>query len=148
MFSMCSELTPRAPIPDTRIPQLMQPCAEYEKYAEYANRPQQLTPGSIVPLAMFLLFVIIIIIIGVNDSLETALQHLFHSYATDACSQNRHSTLGSVGPLAMLVYQLLKVIEARLQYFMSVWFLVTCSCGPGWHTASFFPLYKLHLAFV
>ena len=26
MFSMCSELTPRAPIPDTRIPQLMQPC--------------------------------------------------------------------------------------------------------------------------
>ena len=23
---MCSELTPRAPIPDTRIPQLMQPC--------------------------------------------------------------------------------------------------------------------------
>ena len=27
MFSMCSELTPRAPIPDTRIPQLMQPCA-------------------------------------------------------------------------------------------------------------------------
>ena len=25
MFSMCSELTPRAPIPDTRIPQLMQP---------------------------------------------------------------------------------------------------------------------------
>ena len=26
MFSMCSELTPRARIPDTRIPQLMQPC--------------------------------------------------------------------------------------------------------------------------
>ena len=26
MFSMCSELTPRAPIPDTRIPQVMQPC--------------------------------------------------------------------------------------------------------------------------
>ena len=25
MFSMCSELTPRAHIPDTRIPQLMQP---------------------------------------------------------------------------------------------------------------------------
>ena len=25
---MCSELTPRAPIPDTRIPQLMQPCME------------------------------------------------------------------------------------------------------------------------
>ena len=25
MFSMCSELIPRAPIPDTRIPQLMQP---------------------------------------------------------------------------------------------------------------------------
>ena len=25
MFSICSELTPRAPIPDTRIPQLMQP---------------------------------------------------------------------------------------------------------------------------
>ena len=26
MFSMCSEHTPRARIPDTRIPQLMQPC--------------------------------------------------------------------------------------------------------------------------
>ena len=26
MFSMCSELTPRARIPDNRIPQLMQPC--------------------------------------------------------------------------------------------------------------------------
>ena len=25
MFSMCSELTPRARIPDTRLPQLMQP---------------------------------------------------------------------------------------------------------------------------
>ena len=56
----------------------------------------------------------IIFIVGVNDTLETALQHLFHSYATDACSKNRHSTLGSVGPLAMLVYQLLKVIGARL----------------------------------
>ena len=29
MFSMCSELTPRAHIPDTRIPQLMQPCLVY-----------------------------------------------------------------------------------------------------------------------
>ena len=28
MFSMCSELTPRARIPDTRIPQLMQPWCE------------------------------------------------------------------------------------------------------------------------
>ena len=27
MFSMCSELTPRAHILDTRIPQLMQPCS-------------------------------------------------------------------------------------------------------------------------
>ena len=27
MFSMCSELTPRARILDTRIPQLMQPCS-------------------------------------------------------------------------------------------------------------------------
>ena len=33
MFSMCSELTPRAPIPDTRIPQLMQPClVEYWQF--------------------------------------------------------------------------------------------------------------------
>ena len=29
MFSMCSELTPRAPIPDTRIPQFMQPCTVF-----------------------------------------------------------------------------------------------------------------------
>ena len=28
MFSMCSELTPRVRIPDTRIPQDMQPCAD------------------------------------------------------------------------------------------------------------------------
>ena len=27
MFSMCSELTPRAHVPDNRIPQLMQPCS-------------------------------------------------------------------------------------------------------------------------
>ena len=26
MFSMCSELTPHAPIPDSRIAQFMQPC--------------------------------------------------------------------------------------------------------------------------
>ena len=30
MFSMCSELTPHACIPDTRIPQLMQPCGDYD----------------------------------------------------------------------------------------------------------------------
>ena len=35
MFSMCSELTPRAPIPDTRIPQLMQPCFEKEIACKY-----------------------------------------------------------------------------------------------------------------
>ena len=28
MFSMCSELTPRSPVPDNRIPQLMQPCSK------------------------------------------------------------------------------------------------------------------------
>ena len=31
MFSMCSELTPRARIPDTRIPQLMQPCLQQSR---------------------------------------------------------------------------------------------------------------------
>ena len=31
MFSMCSELTPRARILDTRIPQLMQPWNIYNK---------------------------------------------------------------------------------------------------------------------
>ena len=29
-FSMCSELTPRAPVPDNRTPQLMQPCSSYK----------------------------------------------------------------------------------------------------------------------
>ena len=29
MFSMCSELAPRAHVPDNRIPQLMQPCHKY-----------------------------------------------------------------------------------------------------------------------
>ena len=33
MFSMCSELTPCARIPDTRIPQFMQPC----QMDEFAN---------------------------------------------------------------------------------------------------------------
>ena len=32
MFSMCSELTPRAPIPDTRIPQLMQPWTQFKTF--------------------------------------------------------------------------------------------------------------------
>ena len=32
MFSMCSELTPRAHIPDTGIPQLMQPCTGAMSY--------------------------------------------------------------------------------------------------------------------
>ena len=31
MFSMCSELTPRAHVPDNRIPQLMQPCSLQRK---------------------------------------------------------------------------------------------------------------------
>ena len=34
MFSMCSELTPRARIPDTRIPQLMQPWVlQFNRYS-------------------------------------------------------------------------------------------------------------------
>ena len=35
MFSMCSELTPRARIPDTRIPQLMQPWPQINKTLQY-----------------------------------------------------------------------------------------------------------------
>ena len=31
MFSTCSELTPRAPIPDGRMERIMQPCAGLEK---------------------------------------------------------------------------------------------------------------------
>ena len=31
MFSMCSELTPRAHVPDNRIPQLMQPSQSRKK---------------------------------------------------------------------------------------------------------------------
>ena len=41
MFSMCSELTPCAPIPDTRIPQLMQPCygaSDKDQSANSANK--------------------------------------------------------------------------------------------------------------
>ena len=30
MFSMCSELTPRAPIPDSRIAQFMQPWLSFD----------------------------------------------------------------------------------------------------------------------
>ena len=37
MFSMWSELSPRAPIPDRRIAQFMQPCMEVQSYlTEYA----------------------------------------------------------------------------------------------------------------
>ena len=79
-----------------------------------------------------------------GNSFTTSFSQLRNRFAR---SQNRHSILESVGPLAMLVYQLLKVIEARLQYFMSVWFLITCSCGRGQHNASFFPLYKFRLIY-
>ena len=34
MFSMCSEFTPRARIPDSRIPQLMQPCESVEFFGQ------------------------------------------------------------------------------------------------------------------
>ena len=34
MCSMCSELTPRARIPDTRIPQLMQPCLRNRRHSK------------------------------------------------------------------------------------------------------------------
>ena len=34
MFSMCSELTPRARIPDTRIPQFMQPYSKDDLVSE------------------------------------------------------------------------------------------------------------------
>ena len=37
MFSMCSELTPRAPVPDNRIPQLMQPC-QWELQNDFCTR--------------------------------------------------------------------------------------------------------------
>ena len=36
MFSTCSELTPRAPIPDGRMAQIMQPCFELPDRAEVA----------------------------------------------------------------------------------------------------------------
>ena len=42
MFSMCSELTPRAHIPDTRIPQLMQPCPK-KLVSECCMSPKILT---------------------------------------------------------------------------------------------------------
>ena len=41
MFSMCSELTPRAHIPDTRIPQLMQPCPRVSKQGVGVATPPQ-----------------------------------------------------------------------------------------------------------
>ena len=38
-FSTCSELTPRAPVPDNRIPQLMQPChPEKKKMTLFGSR--------------------------------------------------------------------------------------------------------------
>ena len=46
MFSMCSEFTPCARIPDTRIPQFMQPC--YQQYIDYTRRSRQ--DGPLHPL--------------------------------------------------------------------------------------------------
>ena len=44
MFSMCSELAPRAHIPDTRIPQLMQPCIyNNHKKSQLSQKNIQLT---------------------------------------------------------------------------------------------------------
>ena len=45
MFSMCSELTPRARIPDTRIPQLMQPWPLYSCRGIMANMVLCVIPG-------------------------------------------------------------------------------------------------------
>ena len=42
MFSMCSELTPCAHIPDTRIPQLMQPCHMEAKFDKKNIPPEDL----------------------------------------------------------------------------------------------------------
>ena len=54
MFSMCSELTPRARIPDTRIPQLMQPCdreivLHLERMKEYKQMVDITSLGSLLP---------------------------------------------------------------------------------------------------
>ena len=38
MFSMCSELTPRAHVPDNRIPQLMQPWFTYWRNERLVSR--------------------------------------------------------------------------------------------------------------
>ena len=40
MFSMCSELTPRARIPDTRIPQQMQTCSKAQQKFSFMTKPQ------------------------------------------------------------------------------------------------------------
>ena len=41
MFSMCSELTPRAPIPDSRIAQFMQPCVQPYMYFIKSSRQRK-----------------------------------------------------------------------------------------------------------
>ena len=40
MFSMCSELTPRAHVPDNRIPQLMQPWWQLRRHLSSIFRPE------------------------------------------------------------------------------------------------------------
>ena len=44
MFSMCSELTPRARIPDIRLPQLMQPCLGMCKKQVFFGPKHQFKP--------------------------------------------------------------------------------------------------------
>ena len=46
MFSMCSELTPRAHVPDNRIPQLMQPCTRLTKIFIAIFAPDERLPSS------------------------------------------------------------------------------------------------------
>ena len=56
MFSMCSELTPHARIPDTRIPQLMQPCIQQCREITTLNErtPQHIIqdPGQVASMQM------------------------------------------------------------------------------------------------
>ena len=63
MFSMCSELTPRAHIPDTRIPQLMQPCCHI-----------LLTESPCITASVTAVMIMIIRILNLKENAETERQ--------------------------------------------------------------------------
>ena len=93
MFSMCSELTPRAHVPDNRIPQLMQPCLEHNfqpTWNTIFNQPEAQFPTNLKhnfqPTSNT-------IFNQPQTQLSTSLNTLFYQPKTQFCTNLKHNFL-------------------------------------------------------